>query len=162
MGIRFNADEILAMVEQVERNGAKFYRKAAEQVSDGEMTATLNWLAEEEDKHEKMFADMRSQLKGEGQLPLTWDPAGEAEMYLQAMADGKVFDIREDPIRAAEQLATPRNILEFALDREKDSIVFYVAMQDMVSQELGKDRISGIVKEEIRHVTIISEKLASL
>ena len=28
MGITFNADEIFAMAEEIERNGQKFYRKA--------------------------------------------------------------------------------------------------------------------------------------
>ena len=30
MSIVFNADEILEMAEQIERNGAKFYRRASE------------------------------------------------------------------------------------------------------------------------------------
>ena len=33
MGWDFNADEIFEMAEQIERNGAKYYRNAAEFVS---------------------------------------------------------------------------------------------------------------------------------
>ena len=34
MGITFNANEVFEMAEEIERNGAKFYRQAAEKASD--------------------------------------------------------------------------------------------------------------------------------
>ena len=34
MSITFNADEVFEMAEQIERNGAKFYREAATKTSD--------------------------------------------------------------------------------------------------------------------------------
>ena len=52
MSIKFNADEILEMAEQIERNGVLFYRTAAEQVSDPQQKQLLlfhdevdqNWI----------------------------------------------------------------------------------------------------------------------
>jgi len=162
MGVEFNADEIFAMAEQIERNGASFYRQAAEHVSDSAMVETLQWLAESEDDHEKTFAQMRSELTSDEQAPVTWDPNGEAEMYLQVMADGKVFDTREDPAKVREACTSVKGILDFALAREKESIVFYVAMDHVVPAKRGKDRIGAIIKEEFNHAVVISEKLVSL
>ena len=34
MSYEFNADEVFEIAEQIERNGAKFYRTAAKNVSD--------------------------------------------------------------------------------------------------------------------------------
>ena len=36
MPITFNANEIFEMAEEMERNGARFYRKAAENASDNQ------------------------------------------------------------------------------------------------------------------------------
>jgi hypothetical protein len=41
MSFEFNADEILEMAEQIERNGARFYRKAAELVKDAAVSKLL-------------------------------------------------------------------------------------------------------------------------
>ena len=62
MGMPFNADEVFEMAEQIERNGARFYRTAAEKFP--EVNPLLLELAAMEDKHEKTFAAMRSELSG--------------------------------------------------------------------------------------------------
>lgn len=44
MSFNFNADEIFEMAEEIERNGAKFYRKAAEgSVSEKNRKCSLDW-----------------------------------------------------------------------------------------------------------------------
>ena len=62
MGISFNADEIFEMAIYVERNGAKFYRKAAEQTESPDVKKMLLELAAMEDGHEIIFAEMRKDL----------------------------------------------------------------------------------------------------
>lgn len=44
-----------------------------------------------EDQHEKTFADMQADLKKEDQENLIFDPQGEAVLYLQSLADTKIF-----------------------------------------------------------------------
>ena len=65
--VSFSVDEMFAMAERIEVNGARFYRAAAAQVSDDAMQQTLNWLAEEEDKHEQTFVQMRRELEDKDQ-----------------------------------------------------------------------------------------------
>ncbi len=91
-----------------------------------------------------------------------FDPDGEAGMYLRAMADGRIFDTRVDPSESLTGEETMEDILQLAIGREKDSVIFYLGMKDMVSEKLGKDKIDGIIKEEIGHVTILSNELAKL
>ena len=162
MSIAFSADEILAVAEQIERNGAKFYRIAAEQTSDGEAQAALKWLAGEEDQHEKAFAAMRANLNDGGPLCGVWDPDGQCEKYLQALADGKVFDLKTDPAVIVKRLTTIRDVLECALSNEKDTIVFYMVMAKKGDEHINQEKIQGILDEEIGHIALISDMLALL
>ena len=45
MAISFNLDEIFEMAEEIERNGASFYREAAKKVSDKETQKMFVHLA---------------------------------------------------------------------------------------------------------------------
>ena len=68
MSITFNAFEIFEIAEQIERNGAKFYRRAAEYIGDKKTKQTLLELADMEDDHEKTFIEMRKQLQAAKRL----------------------------------------------------------------------------------------------
>ena len=154
--IRFNADEIFEMAEQIERNGAKFYRKAAE-TAEGTNRDLLLRLAAMEDDHEKTFAAMRAELAEAEQRPLTFDPNDEAALYLQAMADGEVF--RADPSASLSGREPLEDILNTAIGLEKDSIVFYESMKVMVPEGAGKEKIDAIIKQEIGHILDLTDQL---
>ncbi len=62
MAITFNADEIFEMAEQIERNGARFYRDAAAQITDAENKEFLESLGEMEDTHLAIFSAMRTEV----------------------------------------------------------------------------------------------------
>ena len=49
-----------------------------------------------EEQHEKTFDAIRKDLNGGVQLESTFDPDNQAALYLQAMADGVVFDLKKD------------------------------------------------------------------
>jgi len=162
MSIHFNADEIFEMAEQIERNGAKFYRKAAESAEESGLRQTLLDLAAMEDEHEKTFASMRADLSAEQRAPVTFDPEGQATVYLRAMADGYVFDVRAVPSELLTGDETLTDVLHTAIGLEKDSIIFYLGIKEMVPEKLGKGKIEQIIKEEMGHITGLSNKLASL
>ena len=62
MSITFNVDEVLEIAEQIERNGAEFYRHAAGAAAAGGTRKLLEDLATWEEDHEKLFSDMRKTL----------------------------------------------------------------------------------------------------
>jgi len=162
MGITFNADEIFEMACQIERNGAKFYRKAARSAPGEPAKDILLRLADMEVQHERTFAAMKSELSAREQASASFDPEGQAALYLQAVADGHVFDIRVDPSSKLTGKETLAEVFRTAIGLEKDSIVFYLGMQDLVGRDLGRDRIGNIIKEEMSHVTILSGELAKV
>ena len=158
MGISFNADEIFEMAEEIERNGARFYRKAAENASYKEIEETLLRFAAMEDAHEVTFAAMRSEI----QSATAYDPDGVAAAYLQAIAYARGF---EGKISLDEELTgseSTEEIIKIALRAEKESVVFYVGMKDVVVSQQGKEKVDAIIKEEMVHVTQLTNMLADL
>jgi len=160
MVMPFNADEVFEMAEQIERNGAKFYRAAAKKFP--EVRKTLSDLAAMEDEHEKTFAAMRAELSGTELEPLVFDPDGQAQMYLRVMADEHVFNIKADPLEQLAGQEAPEDILKIAIGLEKDSIAFYVGLKEAVSRKAGKDKVEAIIKEEMVHITTLNKKMKAL
>ena len=159
MSITFNAFEIFEMAEQIERNGVKFYRKAAQSVSDRQMRQMLEELADMEVEHEETFAAMRKQLSDEAWAARVFDPENEMALYLQAMASGHVFDLRKDPSEQLKGTESIEEILKLAINAEKDSIVFYLGLKDFVPVKAGKDKVEAIVKEEMGHIAVLNRRL---
>lgn len=156
MGYNFNMDEIFEMAEQIEKNGAKFYRGAADGIAEPLNKELLIELAKMEDQHQKTFAFLRTQLSEGEKTPAVFDPDGEAALYLRALADIRVFFEKEIDVTSMEE------ILKEALVAEKDSIVFYLGMKDLVPEDLGKEKIDKIIKEEMAHIKLLSNKLVAL
>jgi rubrerythrin len=160
MGMPFNADEVFEMAEQIERNGAKFYRTAAKKFP--QVNQLLLELAAMEEKHEKTFAAMRTELSGTEAAPLIFDPDDQAQLYLQAMADEHIFNLKSDPAKQLGNLNTPDEVIKMAMGLERDSIAFYTGLKESVSRKAGKDKIDAIIKEEMNHIAILSQKMEAL
>jgi len=156
MAYDFSADEIFVMAEQLERNGAKFYRDSAKKVEDPDFRKLLNDLAQMEIEHEKTFIALRAEITEKEKESSVFDPEGEAGLYLRALADSRVFFEKEMDVISLEE------ILKAAITAEKDSIVFYLGMKDAVPENLGKGRIETIIREEMGHIKFLSSKLVSL
>jgi len=152
----FNADDVFEMAEQMERTGAGFYREASDRIDDAEKKDLLLGLAQMEEEHEKTFASIRTQLKESETGATVFDPEGEAERYLHALADTRVFFKKQIDPSSLEQ------ILKAAVEAEKDSIIFYLGVKDLVPDGLGKSKIENIIREEMGHIHNLSLELLKL
>ena len=153
MSYDFNADDVFEMAEQIERNGAVFYRQAAANVLEEDARAFLLDLAAMEDNHETTFTEMRKKLSEKEKSATVFDPDGEAAGYLKALADTRIFFEKEIDTTSMQA------ILKAAILAEKDSIVFYLGMKEMVPDELGQSRLDAIIKEEMSHINLLSRRL---
>ena len=159
--LTFNADEIFEIAETIERNGAAFYRKAAEGVSDPKSRQVLLDLSAMELQHERTFAAMRAGLSEDERAATVFDPDDQAGLYLQALADGKVFDFRADPSQRLTGKEKMGDILRTAIGLEKDSIIFYLGMKSLVSRRAGQVKLDDIVREEMGHIATLSGQLTA-
>lgn len=156
MAFDFNADDIFEMAEQIEKNGADFYQKASDTISDSYYKKMLLDLSTMELYHQRSFATMRSALTEKEKKPTVFDPTDEAALYLKALADMRVFYEKKMDMSSLE------SIFNTAITAEKDSIVFYLGIKDLVPDRLGKDKIDKIINEEKKHLLMLTSELISL
>ena len=157
MSITFNADEILEMALEIERKGAAFYTRAAELGQSASARAMFLELAAMEEDHRKTFSEMRAGLSEDERKEMTYDPQGELPYYLQAFA-GK--SMAKKGAGSEVQLSgneSVEDILRLAIGMEKDSIVFYLGLQDLVPARVGGARVDEILKEEMGHIATLGD-----
>jgi rubrerythrin len=159
MSLRFNADEILEVALDIERNGAAFYREAAALQQMGSAKAMLLELAAMEGDHEQTFTLMREGLTQTERQEMSYDPEGELPLYLQVMADKGVFDKKAEPAKKLSGRESLQEILKLAIGMEKDSVLFYLGLQELVPARLGGARVEAILKEEMSHIAALGELL---
>jgi rubrerythrin len=156
----WSVGEILAMAEQIERNGARFYRRAAGMATDPSVRKVLSDLAAWEDGHEGVFSRMRREMSDSEASSAAFDPDGVGEAYLRALASDRVFREDRPPEALLSGGETAVQVLRLALGFERDAILFLLGMRDVVPERLGRDRIQDLIDEEVRHVAYLGDELA--
>ena len=159
MGVEFNAFEVFEIAEKIERNGAKFYRRAAELFDDSRTHNMFLQLAEWETVHEQVFADMRKELSAQGPELRTFKPENDVVFDAQSMAGLAVFGNRMEPSEELTGKESITDVLKSAIEKEKDSIIFYTGLKDFIPPAAGQDKISDIIREEMHHIRILKESL---
>ena len=155
----FNAREVFEIAEQIERNGEAFYRKASAIAECPEAKLFLAKLADMESEHEDLFVKMKEHVSVESrEIP---DPENQALSYLQAMADGKIFESHDNPVSKLKEKESLENIYKTAIGFEKDSVIFFTGIKEMVPDDLGKEKIEILIKEEMKHIAVLSRELAA-
>lgn len=161
MAYDFNAEEAFEVAIQIEKNGAAFYRKAASLQKEEANKTFLETIARMEDRHMAGFEAMKHTLSDIEKTQTVFDPKDELFLYLKAMADDHGGEGNPD---AAEQLTgeeTMPQIIQTAIELEKESILFYIGLKDMVPEKLGRKKIDDIIDEEKKHVVQLSGFLKS-
>jgi rubrerythrin len=158
MTVTFNAFEVFEIAEQIERNGTNFYIRAAELVDDPDTCQMFLRLAEWEKEHELFFARMKEQLSEKDRQQNTPEP-DDLLPDARVMAGLAVFGIRSEPAEELRGRQSRTDILRRAVEKEKDSIVFYHGLKEFVPAEADKEKIDDIIKEEMKHIVILDQSL---
>ncbi|MBI5017558.1 MAG: ferritin family protein [Deltaproteobacteria bacterium] len=164
MSYYLNTDEIFQVGVEIERNGKAFYEAAAERAPDPGVRALCRELAAWETRHVELFEALRRALPAAAREGQVFDPNSEESGYLKAAADTHVFLKSADVAELVARCRTGREILDLAIGFEKDSVVFYAAMKNVVPKEYAAASIDGLVDEELKHVAILTaerEKVAA-
>ena len=162
MAYDFNADEMFNLAIRIEANGARFYRKAAALQADSENKEMLERLAKMEDNHQLVFEKMQQQLSDAQKTSTVFDPMDESAQYLEAMADthrGEGDPTAADNLTGRESMA---DIIDIAIGLEKESVLFYLGLKDLVPPDLGQEKLDEIIAQERKHIiqlTTIRRKL---
>lgn len=151
------AYEVLEIAEWMERNAAKFYRRAAGTCDDARTCKLFAELAQWEKRHVQIFAEMKDALSER-----TWElgrfEPGRVEPPRPQKAPA-VFGDRDDPSHELPADATKADVLRMAIRKEQDSIAYYRCLTEFVLGETNVDVIKDIIREEQKHVRILTQSL---
>ena len=157
MDVVYNAAEIFEIAKELERNGVRFYRRAAKNFDDPERKQLFNDLAEMEHRHVAKLETVCAQFAQANQQQPTFDPDSEASVYLSCVTAGQVFDLNSDPREIVTGSETIEDIIKKAIEAEKDSLAFYMGLKQMDTSNDAKDEIETILAEEMTHIRILAE-----
>ena len=154
--VGFSLDDVLQLAEQMEHNGARFYRIAADATADPQRKHVLLGLSEMEQFHEQSFAKARSELT----------PTIEADTdevladYVRAWVDGEVFDRKPEAAIELAETGSLTEVIRKAIAMEKETISFYAGVRDLMTDDAGRQMVNGIMREELTHVVALGKLLS--
>ena len=155
----FNAEEVYEMGVEIEKNGKEFYEAAADKAENPDMKNFYIDLANWEGKHILLFEDLRSELDEKETANTVFDPDDQKNLYLKAAADTHIFRKNLNISVIVAGCKTPKDLLNIAIQFEKDSVVFYNTMMTLVPERLGKEKIERLIDEELNHIAILNERM---
>ncbi len=155
MGVKFNADEIFEIAISSERNATKMYSELAKKYENQKIGEQLMKIAQIEAKHVELFVAMRRELP-ESMRTAVFSPDNEAAMYLQTIAVTNINEGSPNMLSDMVENKTISEILDMAIELEKEAILFYLGIKEAVPERLGKDIIDRIIKEEQNHIVMLS------
>jgi rubrerythrin len=161
MSVSFTVLEVFEIAEQIEQNGAKFYRQAAEATNDKSMSRFFGQLAEMEANHEKIFAEMKKIIQNGTDDVNVFDPDNEIAYYLKAIAVSAGWEGKAMPRLSFSGKETPVQILKSAIEAEKASIDYYLGLKELVPQK-DEGKIEAIIREEMSHVVRLQRQLEQI
>ena len=153
MSIVFSVNELINIAIGIERRGITFYDIMARSTDDEMARDVFQGLADMEREHIQIFQDML----GEADKYQSSETASEEYAgYLQALIDSAIFTDDAITSEMATQADSDIQALELGINAEKDSILFYYQMRDIMPQPV-LPMINRIIAEEKSHLRQLSE-----
>lgn len=145
----FTAAEGLEMAMEIEKNGEMFYNEAAAKSTDSKVKALFEDLAIQEQGHYQTFKKM---LGGAQPAPELLAPEyDQYQTYVQVALENALFAGPDKALTLARQAEDRETALRAAMGFEKDTLLFFYDLRDMVN-EADRETISLIIREEKKHV----------
>ena len=161
MSISFSGSELINVAIGIEGRGVAFYDIMVRSTQNATARDVFQYLADMERQHMQVFQGMLGEAD-KYQMPET--QAGEYTAYLQALVDSAIFTDDMATSEMVTQANSDIEAMELAIGAEKDSILFYYEMRDIMPQR-ARPTVTKIIAEEKSHLRQLSElkkKLAAL
>jgi rubrerythrin len=153
MAVFFSGSELLEIAMGIERNGIAFYQAVADKTKDRDAKGIYNYLAGEEKKHLDTFRGMSDSL-AQVKPPETYTE--EYMLYLKALVDSAVFSNVTEAQQKAGKVSGQIEAIDTGIQAEKDSILFYTELQNLV-RERDRKVVLSILDEEKKHLRQLSD-----
>jgi rubrerythrin len=147
----FSLREVFDLAIQIEKNGEQYYRAAMEKVSNPSLNSMLEWLAEQEEKHQTWFSERKEKLDTEGE---DLEMAEMGSSILQDILGDQSFSLKEADLSEIEGVEA---LIELAVEFEKDSILFYEMIGSFIEDFETSEKLNEIIAEENRHIELLED-----
>jgi len=160
MSIAFSVSELINTAIGIERRGIIFYDIMAKSTDDAIAKDVFQGLADMERGHIQIFQDMLGEAD---KYPPSETSSEEYAGYLQALIDSAVFTDDMITSEMATQADSDIEAVELGISAEKDSILFYYEMRDIMPRRVLPtiDRIIAEEKSHLQQLSEIKKKLAA-
>jgi len=140
----FTLNDLFDIAARMEKNGKAVYRRAMKETRDKSLLDLLQWMADEEDRHQNWFLNQKKrQASGEEDLE-TMIPD-----VIQEMMGENSLSLDEVDF---SQIQTPAQMLKTFVMFENDTILFYEFLETFMDSKEAKQGLKTIISEEAAHV----------
>jgi len=159
VSISFSGSELINIAIGIERRGIAFYDIMTKTTESTAAREVFQHLADMEREHIRLFEGMLDQAD---KYPPAESYPGEYAAYLQALIDSAVFTDDLVTSELATQADSDVEAMELAISAEKDSILFYYEMRNIMPRRAQPtvDRILAEEKSHLKELTGLKKQLA--
>ncbi|QDR80903.1 ferritin family protein [Sporomusa termitida] len=158
IGNLFSDLEALRIAIDMEARGRDFYKKAYEQAEAKEHKDLFMLLMNEEIQHLEQFTQLYNQVKENQQDGEDYLFDQETSRYLTVLAEPHIFP-KDKAAQMFPEFKSIADILQAAMQDEKDSILFYDALAKCAKFEGARNIFNLLKFEEQTHVVKLREML---
>lgn len=155
----FDASDIVGTAIEIERRGRNVYTQAAAAAKNPDVKRFLEFFAGEEARHQGIFEAMAKRV-GQAEIPPGSD-AGEYMDYVQALLDSHALFCGGAPEKDLANAADAEAAIELASRFEKDTILYFREMMDLVPPTESAT-VKSCLEEERGHLRQLRTMLAKL
>jgi rubrerythrin len=141
----YSIREAVEMALQTEKTGYAFYTGMMEKFAEDEgLRDVFGRLAQQEQVHERTFEKLLEKVP-DGE-PEGWS---EAQPYFRAIVESEFFLGKGKSLPSMEHVKTAMDAVDFAINFEKETALYFLALKDMVKE---KELVDAIIAEEKGHI----------
>lgn len=144
MPVLLYMNEIVSFAIEREKESYALYKELAEKVEQIEAKEVFQVLMAEEQKHKEFYSGFLSEVEKK-QSPGVSE-GEEYDAYMRTLIDSR-RTVKEPNV----DVNNIPEVLDFAIAREKDAVLFYVGLENYVPAE-DKPMVKTIIKEEGNHI----------
>ena len=144
---KFSPEDVVRLAVDIEKKGQAFYEELIESFDNPEIREIFQMMLNEEENHEYLFNDFLEKYTKDT-VRKSFEEEGRGK--IEALAASHLFVRNEKIEEKINQITSPIEAIELAIEFEKDSVVFFTGIKEYVFEdEYGV--IEKLAKEEMLH-----------
>jgi rubrerythrin len=156
-----SVNEVIEFALNIERNGRDFYETALQRKDlDAKARELITMLRNEEINHESYFKTLgQSDDLAEFMNPDGWN---QTSAYLNSIVKAHIFTKPGAAIALAGKAESVEDILKFAIQFEKDTLLYFHSLKEKTNSDAARNAINSILNEEVKHLAVLQDHLEAL